>query len=266
MKYLKYAGIAAAVAALALCGCVTSSSGPQESRLKKSETSEGDKAAQLNKQLGTVYLRQGNLALAKEKLERSEKFNPRDPELHTVLAVLYERLNIPEESDKHYRTALKLAPKDPQVLNNYAVYLCQHSRNEEGVKLFLEASRNPLYRTPELAYTNAGVCLRRAKKFDEAAGSFLRALQIRPNLAEAAYQYADLRMEQGDLAKAREQVDKYLATYDATAELLLVGVRVTRAQGDRVAEEKFTRRLRVEFPGSQQLRSLSEPAAKPNPG
>jgi type IV pilus assembly protein PilF len=252
------------VAMLALCGCVTS--GPPESSLKKSETSEADKAGQLNKQLGTVYLRQGNLALAKEKLERAEKYNPRDPELHTVLAVLYERLNIPAEVDKHYRTAMRLAPKDPQVLNNYAVYLCQNGRNEEGVKLFLEATRNRLYRTPELAYTNAGVCLRRAKKYDEAAGSFLRALQIRPNLAEAAYQYADLAMEQGDLTKARAQLDKYLATYDATADLLLVGVRLTRAQGDRVAEEKFTRRLRVEFPGSQQLRSLGEPAANRNPG
>jgi len=252
------------VVSLALGACVTS--GPPPSSLKKSETSEADKAGQLNKQLGTVYLRQGNLALAKEKLERAEKYNPRDPELHTVLAVLYERLNIPAEVDKHYRTAMRLAPKDPQVLNNYAVYLCQNGRNEDGVKLFLESARNPLYRTPELAYTNAGVCLRKAKKYDEAAGSFLRALQIRPNLGEAAYQYADLAMEQGDLQKAREQVDKYLASFDATADLLLVGVRLTRAQGDRVAEEKYTRRLRVEFPGSQQLRSLGEPATKRNPG
>ena len=247
-----------------LAGCVTT--GGKDSQLKKSEESDTHKASTLNKQLGTVYLRQGNLALAKEKLERAEKYNPRDPELHTVLAVLYERLNIPAEVDKHYRTAMRLAPKDPQVLNNYAVYLCQNGRNEDGVKLFLESARNPLYRTPELAYTNAGVCLRKAKKYDEAAGSFLRALQIRPNLGEAAYQYADLAMEQGDLQKAREQVDKYLASFDATADLLLVGVRLTRAQGDRVAEEKYTRRLRVEFPGSQQLRSLGEPATKRNPG
>lgn len=251
-------------AALLVSGCV--SSGDSPSKLKKSDTTEAQKAGELNKQLGTVYLRQGNLALAKEKLERAEKYNPRDPEVHTVLAVLYERLNIPAEVDKHYRTAMRLAPKDPQVMNNYAVYLCQNGRHEQGVKLFLESARNPLYRTPEIAYTNAGVCLRKAKRYDEAAGSFQRALQIRPNLAEAAFQYADLKMERGDLQKAREQVDKYLASYDATADLLLVGVRLTRAQGDRVAEEKFTRRLRVEFPGSQQLRSLGEPAAKRNPG
>ena len=36
-----------------------------------------------------------------------------------------------------------------------------------------------------------------------------------------------------------------------------------RATGDRLAEEKYTRRLRIEFAGSEQLRSL-EP--KRNPG
>jgi hypothetical protein len=35
-----------------------------------------------------------------------------------------------------------------------------------------------------------------------------------------------------------------------------------------VSEEKYTRRLRVEFPASQQFRSLAEPsgAARRNPG
>jgi type IV pilus assembly protein PilF len=78
--------------ALLVTACVGGGGG---STLKKSEETEAEKAGQLNKQLGTVYLRQGNLALAKEKLERSEKYNPRDPELHSVLALLYERLDIP---------------------------------------------------------------------------------------------------------------------------------------------------------------------------
>jgi type IV pilus assembly protein PilF len=264
MKYFRGGMVFAALTVLvALGGCVTS--GGKQSQLKESDLSESDKAGELNKQLGTVYLRQGNLALAKEKLERAEKYNPRDPELHSVLALLYERLGIPEEVDKHYRTAIRLAPKDPEISNNYAVYLCRNNRTADGVKRFLESARNPLYRTPENAYTNAGVCLRRAKRYKEAEASFMRALQIRPNLAEAQFQAAELAIEQGELAKAREQVDKYLNTYDATADLLAVGVRVTRALGDRVAEEKYTRRLRVEFPGSQQLRSVTEPPAR-NPG
>jgi type IV pilus assembly protein PilF len=249
--------------ALLLTACVTTGD-PERKQLREGET-DSQKASTLNKQLGTEYLRQGNLALAKEKLERAEQFNSRDPELHSVLAVLYQRLGIPKEVDKHYQAAIRLAPKDPQINNNYAVYLCQNNRTDEGVKRFLESARNPLYRTPELAWTNAGVCLRKAQRYDEADSSFARALQIRPNLAEAQFQWADLALERGELQQAREQVDKYLASFDATADLLLVGVRVSRAQGDRVAEDKYTRRLRVEFPNSAQYKSLSAQPPR-NPG
>jgi type IV pilus assembly protein PilF len=250
-----------ALALLLLAACASNSNRPT-SNYKSAET-ESEKAASINKQLGTVYLRQGQLALAKEKLERAEKYNPRDPEIHSVLALLYEKLDNQSEADSHYKTAIRLAPKNPQILNNYAAYLCQHGRTEEGVKRFLEAARNPLYRTPEMAYSNAGVCLRGAKRYDEAANAFARALQIRPNFAEAAFQYADLQMERGQIAQGREQLDKYLSAHEATADLLLLGVRFARAQGDRLGEEKYMRRLRVEFAGSDQLRSLE---SKRNPG
>jgi type IV pilus assembly protein PilF len=252
--------------AVLLAACVSSSGGKNSgnpgSRFKSEET-EAEKAGSLNKQLGTVYLRQGNLALAKEKLERAEKYNPRDPEVHSVLALLYERLDIPKEVDSHYKTAIRLAPDNPQILNNYAVYLCKNGRTDEGVKRFMEAARNPLYRTPELAYSNAGVCLRAAKRYDEAGNAFARALQIRPNFAEGVFQSVDLDMERGQVAKAREQLDRYLASYEATADLLALGVRLSRALGDRVAEEKYTRRLRVEFAGSDQLRAVESTR---NPG
>jgi type IV pilus assembly protein PilF len=258
---------AVATAVLGAALLTACAGGGDGSSLRETRT-KSEKASEINKQLGTEYLRQGNLALAKEKLERAEKYNPRDAEVHSVLALLYERLGIDKEVDKHYSTAVRLAPKDPQISNNYAVYLCRNGRTDDGVKRFLESARNPLYRTPELAYTNAGVCLRRAKRYDEAASSFSRALQIRASNAEAVFQFADMSMEQGDFGKARAEVDKYLATYDATPDLLLTGVRLTRAQGDRVGEEKYTRRLRVEFPASQQFRSLTEQsgAARRNPG
>jgi type IV pilus assembly protein PilF len=252
--------------AVLLAACVTSGNGknnPNPSSRFKSEETEAEKAGSLNKQLGTVYLRQGNLALAKEKLERAEKYNPRDPEIHSVLALLYERLDIPKEVDGHYKTAIRLAPDNPQILNNYAVYLCRSGRTDEGVKRFMEAARNPLYRTPELAYSNAGVCLRTAKRFDEAGNAFARALQIRPNFPEGIFQAVDLKIERGQAAQGREQLDKFLASYEATADLLALGVRMSRAQGDRMAEEKYTRRLRVEFAGSEQLRSVESTR---NPG
>jgi type IV pilus assembly protein PilF len=245
-----------AVAALALAGAATAGAQTNKSR--------NEDMASINVQLGVAYLKQGNLAIAQEKLERAEKQNPRDPNVHTALAVLYERLNRPREVESHYRTATRLAPRDPNVSNNYAVWLCKNGRPEDGVKRFIEAARNPLYSTPETAYTNAGVCLRAAKKLDQAAELFALALQTRPNLAEAAFQMSELQFERGKYKESRASLDSFLGAFKPTPDLLLLGVRVARATGDRLGEERYARTLRVEFPQSEQVRALAE--LKRNPG
>ena len=48
-----------------------------------------------------------------------------------------------------------------------------------------------------------------------------------------------------------------MSNYDATADLLLLGVQVARAQGDRLAAQKYARRLQLDFPGTDQTRALA---------
>jgi len=246
----------ALAACAALTGCATESTTGSESR-------SPTQAAQYNTQLGVAYLQQGNLALAKDKLEKAEQQNPNDASLQTSLGLLYERLGDPKQADRHYRHALQLEPKNPDVSNNYAVYLCRSGRIDEGVKRFEEAARNPLYRTPEAAYTNAGVCLRSAKRLDEAQRSLERALAARPNFAEAAFQIGDLDLQRGHVVQARARLDQYLLSFPATPELLLLGVRIAQSQGDRLGAERYARRLRLDFPSSEQARAVGEPGRNP---
>ena len=235
---------------VALAGCVAST--PQLSK------TSSDEAAGFNVQLGIGYLQQGNLVVAKEKLERAERESPHDPKVHNAMGLLYERLGDPKRADEEYRTALRDAPKDPEIANNYAVFLCQSGRTEEGVKYFMVAARNPLYRTPEAAYTNSAVCLRAAHRDDEAKQNLQRALAIKPNFAEASYQLADLEFTGGHLNEARATLTHYTDSYEATPDLLLLGVRIARSMGDRVAAERYARTLRMDFPSSEQARSLAD--------
>ena len=214
-------------------------------------------AAAYNVQLGLAYMNQGDLAQAKDKLDRALKQNPDSADVHSARAYLYAHLNDPGQADSEFRTALRIAPKDPQIVNNYAVYLCQNGRTDEGVKRFLEAARNPLYQTPWVAYTNAGVCLHSAKRDDEARANFERALQVRPNFAEATYQLAGLVFTRGELAPARARLDAYLSSFEETPDLLLLAVRVARAQGDKAAAQRYARKLQLDFPSSEQTRALA---------
>jgi type IV pilus assembly protein PilF len=215
-------------------------------------------AGAANLQLGAAYLQQDNLPFAKEKLERAEKQAPRDPVVHGMLAMLYHRLGDDQKAEKEYRTALELAPNDPEQLNNYAVFLCSTGRVDEGVKRFQEAASNQLYRTPWAAYTNAGVCLRGAGRDAEARPLFLRALQVRPDSAEAAVQLADLDLKDHRPADAYRRVTDFMKTNPATPDLLLFGWRAARELKDPAGAAQMAWRLQSDFPDSDQAHAVAQ--------
>jgi type IV pilus assembly protein PilF len=244
----------AALTAL-LAGCTSS---------KLQHPTKSQDAAVYNTQLGVQYMNQGDLSLAKEKLDRAVQQDPDSPSVHSARAMLYVRMREPDKADGEFRQALRLAPDDPSVINSYAVWLCQQGRTDEGVKRFNQAAQNALYKTPEIAYTNAGVCQRAAKRDEEARANFTKALQMRPSFAEAAYQLATLQFDHKEFAAARAQIDGYLGAYPETADLLLLGVRVARAQKDPLAAQRYARKLQMGFPGTDQAKALA--SLDRNPG
>ena len=221
-------------------------------------------AARINMQLGLGYLQEGNLPIAKEKLERARSMDPHNPEIHGAMALLDERLGKDKEADKEFRTALELDSHDPAMLNNYAVFLCSHERADEGVRYFEQAASNPLYPTPWAAYTNAGVCMRAVHRDADAAQRFARALRANPAYSEAVYQASDLDFQQQKLADARFRIDVFLLTNPSTPDLLLLAYRIAQAQNDAGAQQRYGARLGQEFPNSDQAHALA--ASKLNPG
>jgi type IV pilus assembly protein PilF len=243
------------VAAL-LVGCVSTNSDGGKP-LKRDDPK--DAAAKYNIQLGTAYLQQGNYPLAREKLERSLKQNPKNADVHTSLGLLYDRTGDQKLADKHFREALRLAPGNPGISNNYAVYLCKNGRTDEGVERFVAVATNKFYPTPEVALTNAGVCLRAAKRLDEAQQKFVGAIKARPNYSEATVQLASLHLQREEVAEARKVLDTYLNAFRPDPDVLLSAVSVARAAKDKMGEEKYSRTLRLEFPDSPQERALKRP-------
>jgi type IV pilus assembly protein PilF len=244
-------GAGVALLALSLGACV--STGPPD----KSKTPEGRaEAAGFNLRLGAAYLQQNNLPSAKEILEKAETQSPDNGDIHSMLALLQERLGDNKKADAEHRTALRLAPESPDVQNNYAVFLCRTGKTNEGVKYFETAAANKLYRTPWAAYTNAGVCLRAANRNDDAAHEFQVALNSNPVYAEAVYQSAEMELLQGKLVDARVRVTAWLLQNKPTAEMLQLAWRIAIAQQDHAAADQLAKRLQKEFPDSSAAKSV----------
>jgi type IV pilus assembly protein PilF len=242
----------------------TNSSSTPQSASRSPTQAQREAAARVNMQLGLGYLQEGNLAIAKEKLDRARMEDPDLPEIHGAMALLDERLGKDKEADKEFREALKLEPRDPGTLNNYAVFLCSHGRPDEGVRNFEQAAANPLYSTPWAAYTNAGVCMRAAHRDSEAAARFDRALRSNPAYSEGVFQASTLDLVLQKYADARLRIDLFLLRNPPTPDLLLLAWRIAQAQNDTAAQQKYAARLAQEFPDSEQSRALA--SARVNPG
>ncbi|HTC51170.1 MAG TPA: type IV pilus biogenesis/stability protein PilW [Steroidobacteraceae bacterium] len=251
--------VCAASLLVVLGGCVTTKS-PHLDQGNVREDAAAD-----NVKLAMAYMQEGNLQRAKEKLDRALQEDPTNPNLHSVMAMFYERIDDQKKAEAEIHEAMRLAPTDPGPVLFYGVYLCDQHRVDEGITKMLQVARNPLYRTPEAAYTDMGVCLLTAHRDEEAESAFKRALAARPDYAEGAYQEASLELAHGRALEARDRVQKFISQFNPTPELLLVGLRAARTLGDANGAAQMTKILRAEFPNSEQARSLSADP-QPNPG
>ncbi len=155
-------------------------------------TSDPKRAAQANLELGVAYYREGRLQLAMENLRRAVELNPDLSEAHGAIAILYERLGENESAEQHYRRALALAPADSRTNNNFGQFLCHQKRLQDADRHFRKAVADPLYDTPEVAYTNAGICARRIPDLSKAEEYFRLALERNPFYPQALLQMLSL--------------------------------------------------------------------------
>ncbi len=220
------------------------------------------RAARLNTQLAVAYLKQNDVRSAREKIERALSQNPRDASVQSAAGLVFDRLQETDKADSHYSTALRLAPDDPDMQMNYAVFLCRHDKPDKGLKLFEHAARNPSYQTPEIAYTNAGVCMREAKNLPKAEELFRKALGIRADYPDALLHMTDISLQRDAALAARAFLDRYFAAWPATPESLLLGVRVAHRLNDRATEDKYSDKLEHDFADSEQTKQLRQGAGQ----
>jgi len=246
-------GVPAAVLALALVGAAAPA---QADRAQ--ERANREQAARVNAQLAMTYLKQGDLVSARDKIEKALDQDPRTPETQMAAGFVYDRLGQDRKAAEHFDEAVKLDRDNADVLNNAAVFECRKGDKKKGVEYFLRAAESPLYRTPEVAYSNAGRCARADGKPKDAETYYRQSLAIRADQPETLLELADLLHEKGSNLPARAFLQRHAATAPATAESLWLGYRVETALGDRAAAEDYARRLRTDFAISPQAGLLAE--------
>lgn len=206
--------------------------------------------------LGAVYLQQRQYEIALEEFDLAVKIDPNFGAAYNGLGLIYSSLGQDALAEQSFRKAVQIDPNNSESHNNYGNFLCSKNRIDESIKEFVAAVKNPLYATPALAYTNAGICSLRKQDVASAVQYFERALQIEPLMAVPAYQLALIQFNRNEPAQARLTLQKAVLS-QPTPENLWLSILIARKLGDVNEESSYVLQLRRQFPQSEQARLLA---------
>ena len=249
----------AAAALLALAACALPRT--QDSEIKPQVTTTGpdNKAldrARIHTELASSYFELGNMGVALEEVREALKAHSDYGPAYNVAGLVYAELKQDRLAQENFQQALRIDPLDSDANNNYGRFLCDRKRVDEAVRYFLAALRNPLYRTPERSYVNAGLCLRRRGDSASAEDYFNKALKLQGAQPQALYQLADMAYSRRAYPQAKEYLMRLEKISPANPELLWLAVRVERKLGDRHAAASYGSQLTRNFPQSKEARAL----------
>lgn len=148
-------------ACLTACGTMGQQSGNQ----RKATGNQVD-SARAHTNLGAAYLQQNKLEIALNEFSKAIEVMPNYAAAYNGIAMVRSALRQDEEAEYNFKKAIQIDPSASEAYNNYGTFLCSRGRYSESVPLFLEAVKNPLYGTPNLAYANAGICAKRDNDID----------------------------------------------------------------------------------------------------
>ena len=238
-----------------LGACVSSTSGPPPS-----EADDKD-AARLHFQLGIQYFGNGSYELARDRLLLSVELDPSRAIVWSTLATTYEQLGNLRLAEIAHDKALRTGPRDFDVQNRYAVFLCRQRRFDDAEQQFERSIGAATNDFPELMMTNAGVCMTQKPDYAKAEAYFRRALERSPSHAEALLQMALLKHQTGDELTARAFLQRYRSTNPATPGVLYLCVLIEDKLGDKRASGECSSELLRDFPESEESRRILDDAS-----
>jgi type IV pilus assembly protein PilF len=161
-------------------GCAGQPPAPEMRPATDTTGTESDERtrARLRTELAAGYFERGNINVAVEEVNLALRADPSFGPAYNMAGVIYAALKEDRLAEQNFTQALRINPQDSDANHNYGWFLCQHKREQEGIRHFMAAVRNPLYQTPERSYFNAGLCARSAGDIAAAEDYLLNALVL----------------------------------------------------------------------------------------
>lgn len=218
------------------------------------------KRASIRLQLAATYYQKGQFNVALEEVQRALQLDPEYADAYSLLGLINMDLGKHGEAEANFQRALRLDGENAELMNNYGWFLCQSGREREAIDYFRRAAASRLYATPAMPMRNAGICSLRIGDTKAAEEFLRRAFELDAANPITKYYLARLYLRTKQLDRARFYYGLLPRGAEASAEVLWLGVRLARAEGDVRTERELATELRRRFPDSREAVALRREA------
>ncbi len=212
--------------------------------------------AEAHTALALGYYERGQFEVALEELDIAKGLDSSYAMIYNGYGLVYAYMKEDGKARSSFEQAIRLEPNNPEIRHNWGWFLCTSGFPGESLAEFNRVLADPLYKSPEIANTNAGRCALVAGDKDAARNYLLNALKAKPNYAPAAHTLADVYYRQGDYANARNYIRMSMQTPSPTPAALYLGACIERRLGDKQAEDSYVLQLRNRYPKAPQTQKI----------
>ena len=243
---------------LLLNACVTV--GQVRTRFKGPSRSERlQNEARTKTQLAIEYMNIRDYRAATATIEEALKADENYDMAWLSRAQIYQVLKVNDKAEESFHRALAISPNGAEINNNYGWFLCSSKNNPAAsIAYFDKALSDPTYPSPEISYLNKGICTAKMGQYRQADDFFENALQMNPDFAPVHKERARAAFENNNLRAADREFRLYQSRVQMlSADDLLLGWKISRADGEMQADSEYEAQLRTNYLYSDELKSIT---------
>jgi type IV pilus assembly protein PilF len=261
MKKLRgWVGLSALLALVALVGCGSAQKRQEQGELRtSSDDTNAQKLSLIHLQLAVGYFGERKFEAALDNVKQALLAEPELADAYGVRALIYMELNETKLAEDNFIKALRITPNNPDLQNNYGLYLCQNGREKESIVQFETAVQNRSYSSPAKALNNAGACSLKLQKTVEAERYFLNAFRADPGNGFTNLNLAKLYFQRAEMTRAEFYISRMIKDVPGDqlpSEVLWLALKVYRKMGDNGLETSLGTQLRRHHPSSPEYSAL----------
>lgn len=258
---LHYPILLGALFALILSACANRKlEGDQPEVNSRTENVELQNRTGIRMQLALGYYQQGLHKVALDEIKHALLAAPDLVDAYSLRALIFMDTGEIQLAEDNFLHAMKLAPNNSDIANNYGWFLCQNGREKQSIPYFEKVIKDLTYPTPAKVLNNAGVCSLRLKDVINAERYFMLGFREQPGNPSINVNIAKILFDQGDYEKAKFYIDRVIKAEIMAADVLWLAIKIEKKLDDQVAVASLATQLRRRHPNSKEYSLLQRGA------